>query len=69
MYHVIYRKWFQNPVRKLSQGKIEKGEKSPIGQPTTPKGVKGGKGSKFSPFKVGVRFIDTGGIFHLMKRG
>jgi hypothetical protein len=49
----LFRKWFANPVRKLSQGKIDKAEKSPIGEPTTPKGVKGSKGGKFSPFKVG----------------
>jgi len=48
-----FRKWFANPVRKLSQGKIDKGEKSPV-EPPTPKGGKGGKTSKFnSPFKTG----------------
>ncbi|KAK2148867.1 hypothetical protein LSH36_478g02023 [Paralvinella palmiformis] len=45
-------KWFANPVRKLSQGKIDKQEKSPVGDsPTAKTGKTDRKGGKFSPFK------------------
>ena len=45
------RKWLTNPVRKLSQGRLDKGDK-PTPDPGGQTASRAGKATKFQPFKV-----------------